>query len=96
MPHNSRNWYQSAFDDAASNICQVLGGGRKSLFGLLNTCVTHGWVVQVEPIKPILKAAGAKHLKPIYYKLLSNVAFRFYLRCYTVAAPASLRWSDAE
>jgi len=32
--------------------------------------------VQVEPMKPMLKAPGTKHLTPKYDKLLANVAFK--------------------
>ena len=40
--------------------------------------------MQVEPIKPTLKAPGTKRLKLKYDELLSNVAVKFDLRCYTV------------
>jgi hypothetical protein len=36
--------------------------------------------VQVDPIKPALKAPESKHLKPKYYELPSNLAFKFNLR----------------
>jgi hypothetical protein len=39
--------------------------------------------VQVDPFELTLKEAGTKHLKPKYHKLLSNFAFKFYLRRYT-------------
>ena len=39
--------------------------------------------MQVDPIKPTLKAPGSQSLKPKYDKLLPNVAFRFNLRRYT-------------
>jgi len=42
--------------------------------------------VQVDPIKPTLKAPGTKRLKLNYDKLLSNVAFKFNLRRYTRGA----------
>jgi hypothetical protein len=38
--------------------------------------------VQVDPIKPTLKAPGIKLLKLKYDKPLSNVAFKFTLRLY--------------
>jgi len=47
--------------------------------------VHRGRPVQVDPIKPILKPPGTKRLKLKYDKLLSNVAFNFNLRRYTVA-----------
>jgi hypothetical protein len=42
--------------------------------------------VQVDPIKPMLKAPGTKRLKLEYDKLLSSFAFNFNLRRYTTAA----------
>jgi len=36
--------------------------------------------VQVDPIKPTLKAPGTKRLKPQYDELLSSFAFKFNLR----------------
>jgi hypothetical protein len=42
--------------------------------------------VQVDPIKPTLKAPGIKLLKLTYDKPLSNFAFKFKLRRYTLAA----------
>ena len=36
--------------------------------------------MQVDPIKPTLKAGGYKRLKPKYVKLLSSFAFKFNLR----------------
>ena len=38
--------------------------------------------VQVEPMKPVMKAPGTKRLKLKYVTLLSNSAFDFNLRCY--------------
>jgi CRP-like cAMP-binding protein len=40
--------------------------------------------VQVDPIKPTLKAPGIISLKLKYHNLLSNFAFKFNLRRYTV------------
>ena len=42
--------------------------------------------MQVDPIKPTLKAPAAGHLKPKCDELLSNFAFNFNLRRYTAAA----------
>jgi len=39
--------------------------------------------VQVDPIKPTLKAPGTEHLKLKHEGLLSNVGFKFNLRRYT-------------
>ena len=41
-----------------------------------------GRAVQVDPIKPTLKALGTKRLKQKYVELLSNFAFNFNLRRY--------------
>jgi len=56
----------------------------------------HQWVeaapcraVQVEPMKPMLKAPG-KRLKLTYDKLLSSFAFKFNLRRYNPAADRPL------
>ena len=38
--------------------------------------------MQVDPIKPTLKAPGTNRLKLKYEKLLSNIAFNFNLRRY--------------
>jgi len=47
----------------------------------------HGRAVQVDPIKPMLKAPGYKRLKLNYDRLLSillsNFAFKFNLRRYS-------------
>jgi hypothetical protein len=43
--------------------------------------------VQVDPIKPTLKAPGIKLSKLKYDKPLSNFAFRFNLRRYFEAMP---------
>jgi len=45
----------------------------------------HGRAVQVDPIKPTLKAPVSKSLKLKYDKPVSNVAFKFNLRHYTMA-----------
>jgi hypothetical protein len=47
-----------------------------------------GRTVQVDPIKPTLKAPGIKLLKLKYDKPLSNFAFKFNLRRYNMAARA--------
>ena len=40
--------------------------------------------VQLEPMKPTLKAPGSKRLKLTHEKLLSYIAFKFNLRRYTL------------
>jgi hypothetical protein len=47
-----------------------------------------GQTVQVDPIKPTLKAPGNKRLKLECNELLSIFAFKFNLRRYTSEAPA--------
>jgi hypothetical protein len=46
----------------------------------------HGRAVQVDPIKPSLKASGPKRLKLEYDKMLSTFAFKFNLRRYIMNA----------
>ena len=48
-----------------------------------------GEAVQVEPMKPVLKAPGSKHLKLNHNNLLTRFAFNFNLRRYTSAAASS-------
>ena len=43
--------------------------------------------MQVDPIKPTLKAPGTKRLKLEYYEMLSRFAFEFNLRRCTQVAP---------
>jgi len=43
-----------------------------------------GRAVQVDPIKPTLKAPGIERLKLKYEELLSNFGFKFNLRRYSV------------
>ena len=52
----------------------------------------HGEAVQVEPIKPTLKAPGSKRLKLEHEKTLSNFAFKLNLRRYSMAPPRALKW----
>ena len=42
--------------------------------------------MQVDPIKPTLKAPGSKRLKLKYDELLSSFGFNFNLRHYTLGA----------
>jgi hypothetical protein len=45
----------------------------------------HGKAVQVDPIKPTLKAPGTQRLKLQHDEVLSSFAFHFSLRRYTTA-----------
>ena len=47
--------------------------------------------MQVDPIKPTLKAPRTKRLKLNYNELLSNVAFNVNLRRYILAAEVAVR-----
>jgi hypothetical protein len=49
-----------------------------------------GRAVQVNPIKPMLKAPGTKRLKLEYAQQLTFFAFRFNLRCYTMGRSSAL------
>ena len=51
---------------------------------IYQTVDANGWAVQVDPIKPTLKAPGTKLLKLKYGKQLSDFVFKFKLRCYTM------------
>jgi len=62
-------WYWDAFD---SDI-------QCALANILGTAV------QIDPIKPMLKAPGSKRLKLEYDELLSNFGFNINLRRYTWA-----------
>jgi hypothetical protein len=57
--------------------------------------VNHGRAVQLDPIKPTLKAPGIKLLKLKYDKQLSNVAFKFNLRRCTTGTARRLRTSPS-
>jgi len=48
----------------------------------------YGRAVQIDPMKPVLKAPGTMLLKPICDERLSNFAFKFNLRCY-ITAPSN-------
>ena len=56
-------------------------------FDIAGTGITyqHGRAVQVDPIKPMLKAPGTKGLILTCDDLLSNFAFHFNLRRYSAA-----------
>jgi len=66
-------------DDVAGNIIQPLCRGATSPSRLYL-----GMAVQVEPMKPLLKAPGTKRLKLEYDELLSSFAFKFNVRRYTL------------
>ena len=50
-----------------------------------------GWCVQVDPMKPTLKAPGSKSLKPEDKKMPSNFAFNADLRRYILGVHIGLR-----
>jgi len=57
--------------------------------GYVRLHTTHGEAVQVDPMRPMLKAPGTKRLKLKYHKLLSSFAFEFNLRRYSTATSTS-------
>ena len=63
---------------------EALIGGRRRRRGVPRRL--HGRAVQVDPIKPTLKAAGTKRLKLKYYEPLSNFALKINLRRYITGA----------
>jgi hypothetical protein len=78
----------------AVGALQVCGAGGGSLGGASGGGVTAlrfdpGMVVQVDPIKPMLKAPECEHLKLKCDDMLSNLAFNFNLRRFT---PAACTW----
>jgi len=56
----------------------------------------HGRAVQVDPMKPTLKAPGTKRLKPKCHEPLSNFAFKINLRRYTMVGERGLKLSGGE
>jgi len=50
----------------------------------------HGEAVQVDPIKPTLKAPGTQQLKLKYDEPLSNFAFNFKLHRYTTGLAVAM------
>ena len=55
-----------------------------------------GRAVQVDPMKPMLKPPGTKHLKLKRDVLLSTSAFTFNLRRYTVVHKADAAFDDSD
>jgi len=79
LNHVARKWTEPV-DNGANHLIAVPGGGDGP-GGVL------GRAVQVDPIKPALKAPGTKRLELIYDGPLSDFAFKFKLRRYTSCAP---------
>ena len=50
--------------------------------------------MQVDPMRPTLKAPGSKRLKPEHEKLLSNFALNVNLRCYREAQSRNKHFMD--
>ena len=71
------------------NECKPLAGGgvraRHRVAGARRPAAARGRAVQVDPIKPTLKAPESKPLKLEHEKTLSIFAFKFYLRHYSEA-----------
>ena len=64
-------------------LCSILHGGRDGS-AIYRGGRQRGRAAQVEPIKPKLKPSGTKHLKLNHYELISNSAFKFNLRRYSM------------
>jgi len=84
-------------DDPLSDFAFKFNLRRYNLYNFRRRCMnrgscsgghSHGRAVQVDSIKPKLKASGNKRLKLKYDELLSNFAFNFNLRRFTTAAAA--------
>ena len=77
-----------------SAVC-IAGGclGGAAATGDLISFVRNGRAVQIDPMKPVLKAPGSMLLKPIHDEPLSTFAFKFnlcrYAMCCCSSAPAS-------
>jgi len=67
----------------AGFVCQALCGGAAAVHGV--QCDAFGKAVQVDLVKPTLKAPGTKRLKQKYDNLLSSFAFNFNSRRYNSA-----------
>ena len=64
---------------------------RGSVWLLTTWCAARGRAVQVDPMRPTLKAPGTERLKLQYEKPLSNFPFKFNLRRYRVGRRAAQR-----
>jgi len=65
---------------------ETLPGGDKPALPVRDGARPHGRAVQVDLIKPTLRAPGTKRLKLQYDGPLSSFAFKFNLRRYTTGA----------
>jgi hypothetical protein len=68
------------------DMCHPYGGFTPLMYAAIEN--RPGEAVQVDPMKPTLKAHGTKRLKLNFDSLLSNFAFEFNLRRYTPASPS--------
>ena len=76
----------------------TLGGGLSGSATLVDdadVAPEPGRAVQVDPIKPVLKAPGTMRLKLKYGKLLSSFAVKSNLRRYSLAERESLTSAGA-
>ena len=71
-------WEDVTWDDDSEDMSDWSGDGQWD----------DGRAVQVDPMKPTLKAPGPQRLKLEFDGMLSNFAFTFNLRRYTMA-----RWA---
>ena len=51
--------------------------------------------MQVDPIKPMLKPPGTRHLKLKCDELLSSFALKFHVRCFTLVFANAMRATNA-
>jgi hypothetical protein len=88
---------QKRVDDVAGNVYLSLPrgkGGRAEAEGAGEAAAHHGTAVQVEPMKPALKAPVSMLLKPRYDGPLSSCAFNSNLRRYVTAYPTIIYLRD--
>ena len=81
-------WADNALDDVAGNRWAALVGGCGARGVRRRAVVGRCRLVQVEPMKAVLKAPGCKRLNLNCDEPLSVFAFKFNLRRYTVRLPA--------
>jgi hypothetical protein len=84
--HNGTASNCTAPDGTATNCTAHNGTASNSTNGTA-PAPAPGRAVQVDPIKPMLKAPGTERLQLEYNKPPSNFAFKFSLRRYILARP---------
>ena len=87
-----RNCYQTLLSISTCAATHWFPGHHARSVGAV---LGRGWAVQVDPIKPTLKAPGTNRLKLNCDELLPTFAFKFNLRRYTAVPLALLAVSFA-